>query len=57
MRVVMVVQLGGRMAAAESVPGSVCWSGGGGAGQGGSRLGQEPWISGGDESDGHRDCN
>lgn len=48
---VVVVQLGDSMAAAESVPVSVCWSGGGGAWLGGSRLGQEPWISRQDESE------
>ncbi len=57
----VAVQKWGSMAAVKSVPGSVCWSGGGGAGLRGTRMRQEPWISRRDESeevkheDRHRD--
>lgn len=48
-----MVRSGSRKTAAESVPGSVCWSGQG-AGLGGSRPGQEALHEGGGVSDGHR---
>ena len=44
-RVVLVHVVGGSMATAEPSAGSVSWPGGGGAGLGGSRLGQEAWTS------------
>lgn len=48
---VVVVQVGGGVAAAKSVPGSVCGSGGRGERLGGSGLGKETWISRRDKSE------
>ncbi len=44
-RRVVAVHLRGKIASVKSVPGSLFWSGGGEAGLGLLRLGQEPWIS------------